>query len=366
MNQVAQLSSSHLDEDFNDALHQSYLASVNADGPALLVELDPSGREAVTVLGSRLQEQLIETAGRMLEGMQAEDAAELAEALSVMRLKLQRLASPGGGGASSVGWFGRLLGHNQESAQPSGNLERVFRQIEALVAEVQEHQSQLLAGVDSLDTNYAATLEHLSELDACVGAAEFNLAEIDAQLNMRVVGDDDANDDAREAPWLRGLRITRDELRGRIRDLRLTTQVTRRTLADVRQVRDTEKELIGRVASDLSNALPLWRRQLAQAMCPNCSEASAQGLEVVGLNNDLSCRYALAPREGSLEHGQQIENNDVDAQLFSKANRELIGTVDDDLQIAKEGRVARQRARRALSDMQQELRWSLSAARVTQ
>jgi len=367
MNHAAQLANSQFDDDAQHALHHAYLSSVNADRPAVLVELDPADSQAVALFGSDVQERLLEIAGRMLKAVRAEDTGELAEALSSMVSKLHALEASPPDQASKAGWLDRLLGRSQVAAEAPQDFEKVCRQIEALNAEVHGHRSRLLAGIESFDRLYTAGFAHLRELEACVSAAEFNLAEIDAHLAIRMVSDDvDALQDSREERRLNDLHGTLDHLRRRLRDLRVAAQVTRQTLSSVCLVQENDEALVGEISSKLTNAMSAWHQQLAQATARKRLQGSAVNPKVVELSHGLLLCHEGAPLRADEGARRQIVRGVVDAQLIREANRQLLETIEDQLSIVREARVARQQASRELSYMEQELRWALSAAKVNQ
>jgi uncharacterized protein YaaN involved in tellurite resistance len=365
MNHAAQLASSQFDDDAQHALHHAYLSSVNADRPAVLVELDPADSQAVALFGSDVQERLLEIAGRMLEDVRAEDTGELAEALRSMASKLHVFEASPPDQASKAGWLDRLLGRSQAAAEAPQDFEKVCSQIEALSAEVHEHRSRLLAGIESSDRLYTAGFAHLRELEACVSAADFNLAEIDAHLAIRTVSDD-APQESSEERRPHDLHGTRENLRRRLRDLRVAAQVTRQTLSSVCLVQENDEALVGEISSKLTNAMSAWRQQLAQATASERLQGSAVNPKVVELSNGLLLCDSGAPLQAGEKSRRQIVRGVGDAQLIREANRQLLETIEDQLSIAKEARIARQQASRELSYMEQELRWALSAAKVNE
>jgi len=363
MNQAAHLASVQFDA---DALHHAYLSSVDADLPAVLVELDLADRQALALFGSRVQERLIEIAGRMLEGVRAEDTGKLVEVLRGISLKLQAFEASSPDHASQGGWLDRLLGRSQLAAEPLQHFEKALAQIEALSTEVYEHRRKLLTGIESSDRLYEAGFAHLRELERYVGAAEFNLAEVDAHLAVSDTGDADVPQDLHAERRTHDLHVTRDNLRRRLRDLRIAAQVTRQTLSSVCLMQENDEALVEEISSTLTHALAAWRKQLARAITSNRFPGSAGNANVVELSNGWSSYQEGEPFPAKQVSREQGPHGVFDKQLVSEANRELLQIIEDQLRVAKDGQAARRQARQELSFMEQELRWALSAATVNQ
>jgi uncharacterized protein YaaN involved in tellurite resistance len=135
-------------------------------------------------------------------------------------------------------------------------------------------------------------------------------------------------------------------------------------LPSIRIVQDNDKALVAQIDSILVNTLPLWRQQLAQAVTVRRASEAAKTIAAANdLTNDLLRANAENLREANRTTREQVERGVFDIDAIAQTNRELIGTIEDSLKIAEEGRQARSQAQKELRAMEGALRDSLATAR---
>ena len=160
-----------------------------------------------------------------------------------------------------------------------------------------------------------------------------------------------------QAQELRDLRAARDDLERRVHDLKLTRQVTMQSLPSIRLVQENDKSLVTKINSTLVNTVPLWETQLAQAVTiQRSAEAAAAVREANDLTNELLTANAKNLRDSNKVIREEMERGVFDIEAVKQANADLIGTIQESLQIADEGKARRADAEEELQRMEQELR----------
>ncbi len=330
---------------------------------ALLAELDLNDSHSVLFFGSRAQVQLTTVSDSMLERVRVKEIGPAGEALNDMVLTLRGFDLSGLDPNRRAGWFGRLLGKGRDAAKVLQRYESVRDQIEEITERLERHKTALLIDIESLDRLYAANLDYFRTLEDYIAAGERKLQELDGQLIPAQAAGVDDGGDTLAAQRLRDLRAVRDDLERRVHDLRLTRQVTMQSLPSIRLVQENDKALVGKIGSTLVNTVPLWRQQLAQALTIQRARDAAEAVAAASdLTNDLLRANADNLRQANAETRRQIERGVFDIDAVSAANRTLIATIEDSLQIADEGRAARAKASAELNALEQQLRQSLAAA----
>ena len=215
-----------------------------------------------------------------------------------------------------------------------------------------------------LDRLFEKTLEYFRRLEVYISAGQEQLRRLDADVLPALRREVDASRDMVAAERLADLRARRDDLERRVHDLKLTRQVVMQTLPSIRIVQQNDKALVGKISSTMANALPLWRQQLALALTIARSSEAAGTLRKAGeLTNDLLTANAETLRRSTQEIREQVERGIVDIAALKQANDSLIGTIDDALRIADEGRRRRADAERELAGCEADLREAILAAR---
>ena len=172
-------------------------------------------------------------------------------------------------------------------------------------------------------------------------------------------------DGVMKAQELRDLGAARDGLERSVHDLKLTRQVTMQSLPSIRLVQENDKSLVTKINSTLINTVPLWETQLAQAVTiQRSAEAAVAVRDANDLTNELLMANAENLRSANKMIRTEMERGVFDIEVIKSANANLIGMIEESLQIADEGKRKRAEAEVELKTMEAELKATLSAAKA--
>ena len=262
----------------------------------------------------------------------------------------------------------KLLGRAAPFAKFTARYEEVQDQIDKITDNLLKHEHTLLKDIKSLDMLYDKTLGFYDELALYIAAGEAKIAEMDANdipAKEAEVQAAEEKDQVMRAQELRDLRAARDDLERRVHDLKLTRQVTMQSLPSIRLVQENDKSLVTKINSTLVNTVPLWETQLAQAVTiQRSAEAAAAVRDANDLTNELLTSNAENLRQSNKMIREEMERGVFDIEAVKKANADLIGTIEESLQIADEGKAKRAAAEADLKQMESDLRDTLAAAKA--
>ena len=335
---------------------------------ARMDEIDIADTNSIVAFGSAAQAELQVISQSMLAGVRNKDVGPAGDSLrnivttirgfSVSELDVRRERS----------WWERLLGRAAPFARFTARFETVQTQIDKVTDDLLGHEHTLLKDIKSLDLLYEKTLDFYDELALYIAAGEAklkNLDEMDIPAKQAEVAAAPENDQVMEAQELRDLRAARDDLERRVHDLKLTRQVTMQSLPSIRLVQENDKSLVTRINSTLVNTVPLWETQLAQAVTiQRSAEAAAAVREAGNLTNELLTANAANLRQSNKMIREEMERGVFDIEAVKKANADLIGTIQESLKIADEGKARRAAAEQELKKMEKDLRDTLASARA--
>jgi len=345
-----------------------------ADAPASaeitrrMGEIDMADTQSIVSFGSAAQAELQEISQSMLQGVRNKDVGPAGDSLrgivttirgfSVSELDVRRERS----------WWEKLLGRAAPIAKFTARFEEVQGQIDKITDDLLSHEHTLLKDIKSLDMLYEKTLAFYDELALYIAAGEAKLKELDEKdipaKEAEVQAAPEA-DQVMTAQELRDLRAARDDLERRVHDLKLTRQVTMQSLPSIRLVQENDKSLVTKINSTLVNTVPLWETQLAQAVTiQRSAEAAAAVRSANDLTNELLTANAANLRESNKMIREEMERGVFDIEAVKKANADLIGTIQESLAIADEGKAKRAKAEEDLKKMEAELRDTLASAKA--
>lgn len=343
-------------------------ATVSAEIRRRIDEIDMSDTGSIVAFGTRAQGELQQISQAMLADVRNKDVGPAGDSLrgivttirgfSVSELDMRRERS----------WWEKLMGRATPLAKFTARFEEVQGQIDSVTDDLLGHEHTLLKDIKSLDLLYEKTLDFYDELALYIAAGEEKLRLLDSETIPAKAAEVDKapeNDQVMTAQELRDLRAARDDLERRVHDLKLTRQVTMQSLPSIRLVQENDKSLVTKINSTLVNTVPLWETQLAQAVTiQRSAEAAGAVREASDLTNELLTKNAANLRESNRMIRQEMERGVFDIEAVKQANADLIGTIEESLQIADEGKAHRAAAEVELKKLEAGLRDTLASAKT--
>jgi len=332
-----------------------------------MAELDMDDSNSIIFFGSKAQEQLTQISDNMLEGVRNKDTGPAGEALNDMLANLRGFKVDDLADGKKPGWLARLFGAMNPVAKFVQRYEEVRDQIDSISNRLDNHKPDLMTDIEKLDRLYDANLDYFHDLADYIAAGDEKLRQIDADVIPAKEKEASASEDVIKAQELRDLRQMRDDLERRVHDLKLSRQVAMQGLPSIRLVQENDKSLVSKINSTMVNTIPLWKQQLAQAVSIHRSrEAAGTIKEATDLTNELLLANAKNLKQANAEVRKEIERGIVDIETIKQANKLLVDTIEESLQIADEGKRARAEAEKDLAAAEGELREVLSAAHARQ
>ena len=336
---------------------------------ARVAEIDIADTNSIISFGSKAQSELQDISQSMLAGVRNKDTGPAGDALRGMVTSIRGFTVEENDLRRDRTLWEKLLGRVAPIANFSARFENVQGQIDRITDELLGHEHVLLKDIKSLDMLYEKTLEFYDELALYISAGEeklFTIDAIDIPSKEKAVNEAAEEDKVIKAQELRDLRSARDDLERRVHDLRLTRQVTMQSLPSLRLVQENDKSLVTKINSTLTNTVPLWETQLAQAITIQRSADAAQAVSGANdLTNELLTANAANLRETNKTVRQEMERGVFDIDAIKQANADLIGTIEESLQIADEGKARRAEAEGELREMESRLKTTLASAKAS-
>ena len=331
-------------------------------------EIDMSSTQSIVSFGSGAQAELQVISQSMLADVRNKDVGPAGDSLrnivttirgfSVSELDVRRDRS----------WWEKLIGRAAPFARFTAKFETVQDQIDKVTDDLLGHEHTLLKDIKSLDMLYEKTLDFYDELALYISAGTAKLEELDTKTIPAKAAEVDKADEEKQvmvAQELRDMRAARDDLERRVHDLKLTRQVTMQSLPSIRLVQENDKSLVTKINSTLVNTVPLWETQLAQAVTiQRSAEAAAAVRSANDLTNELLTSNAANLRSSNKMIREEMERGVFDIEAVKQANADLIGTIQESLQIADEGKEKRAAAELELKKMEADLRDTLASAKA--
>jgi len=148
-----------------------------------------------------------------------------------------------------------------------------------------------------------------------------------------------------------------DRFEKKIYDLDLTRTVSLQMAPQIRMIQNNDTLMVEKIQTALVNTIPLWKSQMVLALgLANSEEALKAQRAVSETTNELLRKNAELLHDTTVGIAQESERGIIDIETLTETNNKLISTIDEVMQIQKEGHEKRVEAEIELRRLEGELR----------
>ena len=254
---------------------------------------------------------------------------------------------------SSIPILGGLLNKIKGAKQSfDQHFNTTKEQIDALVKEIEQSQNGLKSRVNTLDKMFDAVQDEYKQLGVHVAAGKIKQQEIQqqiAELNQ-------LEQDQQGTQRIYDLNHLANNLEKRVSDLQVLQQSAMQTLPMIRIIQSNNLMLVDKFYAIKNITLPAWKNQISLAISLQEQKNSVQlAKSIDDATNDLLRRNADLLHQNSVDTAKANQRSVIDIETLEHVQNTLIKTVNDVIQIQKEGMQKRDEAATRLRTLQQNL-----------
>lgn len=241
--------------------------------------------------------------------------------------------------------------------------EKIEVQIDRIQRDLEEARMQMLKDIAMFDGLYEKNLEYFRGLQVYIVAGEEKLRETREETLPRLRAEAQAKGDPMSAQVVRDFEDTVDRFGKKLHDLKLSKAIAIQTAPQIRLIQNNDKLLVDKIQTAILSTIPLWKGQIVIALGLARQQSALQmQRSVTDTTNELLQRNAELLKQNSLDVARESERGIVDLETLKKVNDDLISTIEETIQIQREGRAARQSAEAELAGIEQKLKDALLTA----
>ena len=320
-------------------------------------QLDITNPDHVLLFGADAQKNIAEFSDKALDAVKSQDAGPVGDML--------------------VDLVGQLKGFERDSEEPKGlrklfasGEDRITRMkarytqvngnVENIASQLENYQVQLLKDVSMFDRLYDQNSAYFRQLTLYIIAGDEYLARVRETTLKELTEQAAKTGDAMDAQKANDLAAQCDRMEKKLYDLKLSRQVSLQMAPQIRMLQNNDSLLVERIQSTLSNTLPLWKSQMVLALgLHHSQEALKAQTAVTDMTNELLRKNAEALKMGTVQTAREAERGIIDIETLVQTNQDLIDTINEVMDIQKEGHTKRMEAERQLYQMEDELKKKL-------
>ena len=321
------------------------------DGYAKAVDLKDTN--SVLQFGADAQEKLTEFTESALTNVRTSDLGTIGDSLSGLVTELKGFsATEERHGLAKL--FHKALDPIEEM---KNRYDKANSNVEKVVNILDGHQVTLTKDIAVLDELFKANTDNFKNLSMYIAAGKKALKEAREGTLPEMKAKAELTQDQGDLQAATDYAQMIDRFEKKIYDLDLTRTVSLQMAPQIRMIQNNDTLMVEKIQTALVNTIPLWKSQMVLALgLANSEEALKAQRAVSETTNELLRKNAELLHDTTVGVAQESERGIIDIETLTDTNNKLITTIDEVMQIQKEGHEKRVEAEIELRRLEGELR----------
>ena len=315
-------------------------------------QIDLANSALVLQYGAGTQKKMADFSESALENVRSKDLGEVGDLLAGVVTELKSFDEE-----EEKGLFGIFKKASNKIESMKAKYAKAEANVNEIVKVLEKHQVQLMKDTALLDKMYELNLAYFKELSMYIMAGKKKLEQVQSTQLAELTNKAQASGLPEDAQAARDLESMCLRFEKKIHDLELTRMISIQTAPQIRLVQNNDTQMVEKIQSTIVNTIPLWKSQMVLALGV---EHSAQAVEaqrkVTDMTNELLKKNAEKLKVATVETAKASERGIVDIETLKATNESLISTLDEVMNIQREGREKRRAAEAELQNMESELK----------
>lgn len=233
----------------------------------------------------------------------------------------------------------------------------VEKNIHQIELKLEGHYKNLAKDVNIFDKLFVENQNYFKELSLYIAAGEEKLQEAHSITLPQLKAEAEASGDQHKVQAYKDMEQHVVRFERKIHDLKLTRMVVLQTAPQIRLIQNNSSSLMEKIQSSLVNTIPLWKNQMVLTLGIAHSQRALEAQKAVtDATNELLRRNSEMLKDSTINIAKETERGIVDIETIKKANQDIVSTIDQVLQIQREGREKRKVVEQELLQSENELK----------
>ena len=324
-------------------------------------KIDLSDSQMILQYGVAAQKGVASFSESALNNVRTKDLGQVGDTLSSLVIELKNF---GRDEEEEKGFFGffKKAGNKMEAmktqyAKAEVNVDKICRELE-------QHQRVLMKDIAMFDKMYELNLKYYKELTMYIIAGKKRLAEVQSTQLEELRQKAERTGAQEDAQAYNDLAQMCNRFEKKLHDLELTRMVSIQMGPQTRMLQNNDTLMVEKIQSSLVNPIPLWKSQMVLSLgLENSRRATAAQSAVTNATNELLKKNADMLKMGTIATAKEAERSIIDIETLQHTNQQLISTLDEVIQIQRDGAQKRKEAEAELGRIEGELRQKLMELR---
>ena len=323
-------------------------------------KIDIGDSQMVLQYGAAAQKSVASFSESALNAVRTKDLGEVGDTLSNLVVELKGFGEE----EEKGGIFGFFKKTSNKLEVMKAQYGKAEANVEKIARSLEQHQVTLMKDIAMFDQMYELNLKYYKELTMYIIAGKKRLEEVKATQLEELRKKAEATGAAEDAQAYNDLVQMCNRFEKKLHDLELTRMVSIQMGPQTRMLQNNDTLMVEKIQSSLVNTIPLWKSQMVLALgLENSRKATAAQTAVTNATNELLKRNADMLKMGTIATAKEAERSIIDIETLQHTNQQLISTLDEVIQIQKDGAQKRREAEVELGRIEGELKQKLMELR---
>ena len=322
-------------------------------------KIDIADTNLVLNYGVAAQKSVATFSENALSSVRNKDLGEVGETLSNLVVEVK-----GFGQEEKKGFAGLFHKQKDKLELMRAQYGKAETSVNRIVSELEKHQVTLMKDIAMLDQMYELNLKYYKELTMYIIAGKKRLAEVRSGELEELRKKAEASGLAEDAQAYNDYAQKCERFEKKLHDLELTRMVSLQMGPQTRLLQNNDTLMVEKIQSSLVNTIPLWKSQMVLALgMEHSRQATAAQSAVTQTTNELLKKNADMLKMGTIATAKEAERSIVDIETLQHTNEQLVSTLDEVVNIQREGAQKRKEAEVELGRIEGELKQKLMELR---
>lgn len=318
-------------------------------------KIDITDSAVVLQYGAAAQKNIAGFSENALNSVRTKDLGEVGEALSDLVVELKDFNVE-----EKKGIFGFFQKKRNELEALKASYSKAETNVDKIVEVLEGHQVTLMKDIAMLDQMYELNTKYYKELTMYILAGKKRLEAVRTGELEELRKKAETSGTQEDAQAYNDLANLCSRFEKKIHDLELTRMISVQMGPQTRLIQNNDALMLEKIQSSLVNTIPLWKSQMVLALgLEHSRQATAAQSAVTNMTNELLKKNADMLKMGTIETAKEAERSVVDIETLQHTNQQLISTLDEVMNIQKEGAAKRKEAEVELGRIEGELKQKL-------
>lgn len=317
--------------------------------------IDFTDTQTTVQYGVGVQRRMTEFADSIMSNVRSKDGGEVGNLLSDLVIAVKSVDA--GFDEGLLGKMPLLKNAVHSLKKLKERYTKVEVQIDRIEGALEKARMDMLKDIGVFDIMYQENLNCFKELGLYIQAGREKVEEMQTVIIPKLRAEATASGEPMDAQLVKDFEDTVDRFEKKIYDLELSRTISIQSAPQIKLIQNNDRILVDKIQTAILNTIPVWKSQFVIAMgLENQQRVLKMQREINDATNEMLIRNSELLKSNTVETAIESNRGIVDIETLQKVNQNLISTIEETIQIQKEGKEKRQVAEVELGRIENELK----------